>query len=177
MAIRIVGPAGFNDIVARGFGIFHQVRGAAAAVAIDEHVHEAAVVPRQVHFAGQPVSDLLALVGAVVERSVAGSVDFIEVFGAEEDVIHGQIEGVVTTVGDWVGKTLMVGAAGIFGANVVNSAKVSVNEGAENALIAEDGAIDPSAHVVGDEPLAVSAETARDDRVAEANQGLELRTA
>src|SRR5439155_11551271 len=59
------------------------------------------------------------------------------------------------------GETLVVGAAGVFGADVVDGPEVTVNEGAFDTFVAQRRAVDPGVDGVGGEPVAVDAKRLR----------------
>jgi hypothetical protein len=57
-----------------------------------------------------------------------------------------------------------------FGTHVIDRAEVTVHERAEDTLIAEGGTIDPGVNVASREPLPVSAETTRNNRITETDE-------
>src|SRR5258706_2028801 len=64
-------------------------------------------------------------------------------------------------VGDGGGEALVIGAAGVFAADVVDGAVVAVNEGAFDAFVGEGGTVDPGVDGVLGEPEAVDAKALR----------------
>ena len=165
-AVRVVREIFIDHFVARHLGVLHQ---RAAPAAVDEHGDVAAVKPRQSKLAHQPETGLLALDRVVVKRPVSGRVNLVEVVRAEEQVVERELHRVMATP-QRRRKALVIRAAGITRAEVVNHAVIAVNERAVYALVAQHGPVDPGCDGLLREPLPVHPKTHRRRRVIEAHQ-------
>src|SRR6185436_18690436 len=119
----------------RRLGVLHQTIGA-AAIAIEDEINVAAIIPWQAHLPNEPVSGLFALNGGIIPWPVTRSMDFVKVVGSQQQIVARNFKGIMAGIGDRRTESLMVGAARVFARNIINGPDVVINKSAFHTLIA-----------------------------------------
>src|SRR3954469_17981245 len=169
IAVSVIGKDGINHITARGLSVFHEGVWR-ASIAVEQEVDVTTVVPRQPHLAHEPIGCLLALDGCIVPRTIARGVNLIKVLGAEEQIVSGNVEGVVAGSADWSAESLMVRASGVFSGDIIDRAEISIHKGSFDTLVAQRGPVDPGVHVILSHPEPINGVGRSGDRITKANQ-------
>ena len=111
------------------------------------------------------IGRLLPLERQIVKRTIARSMDFIKRRGSQHRVIRGQIEGIMAGTANGRVKTLMIWAARITAADIINGPVVSIHKRAVDQFVAEHLPRPPKIDIGLCQPIAIGAKAGGWNRI------------
>ena len=157
----------FHNISARHFRIFHQVIQLPKA-AVDIHVDETPIRPRQSNLPRHPMRRLFASQKSIREWIVTRSVNFVEVICPQNQVVTRHRHGVMTIIFRRR-PPLMIRTTRVVRCKIVDRPEITVHKCSLNSFVAENRPPHPCSDGWCGEPLMIRTKKTRALRFTETN--------